>query len=200
MPSQTNKDQEIQPSKKAPKLNREEWVLAAYRVLALKGVGAIHVESLAKSLGVTKGSFYWHFRDRAELLEAILEKWHDQFVILRVEDQGGNPRDKLVNLLEIVPRSRKNTKGGSIELAMRSWARHDDAAAKVVAYVDSERLEYVAELFEDLGYPKAEAEAHAFMLYSFVMCQGIFTFEDNEVLTRIHNHSVKHLLDAFFNK
>ena len=56
-------------------LDREAWIEAAIGTLAEHGVAGVRVESLAKSLGVTKGSFYWHFRDRPDLLAAVLDFW-----------------------------------------------------------------------------------------------------------------------------
>jgi len=183
-------------TKKSQRLGRVEWIDAAFKTLTESGVSSIHVEALAKRLGVTKGSFYWHFKDRTELLNAVLEKWRDQYVIAKVEDLGGDSRKRLINLLDVVPRKRgsKHT-GGSMELAMRSWARYDDNAAKAVAEVDTLRVEYVRELLIEMGVDEKEVEARAFIVYSYVMCQGIFSFDkDDNMLERIHEIATAILL------
>ncbi len=188
-------------TKKSQRLGRAEWIDAAFRTLTESGVSSIHVEALAKRLGVTKGSFYWHFKDRTELLNAVLEKWRDQFVIARVEDLGGDSRKRLVNLLDVVPRKlgSKHT-GGSMELAMRSWARYDDTAAKAVAEVDTLRVEYVRELLLEMGIDEKEAQARAFIVYAYVMCQGIFSFDkEDDMLERIHEISTSILLKELDN-
>ncbi|RED51535.1 TetR family transcriptional regulator [Aestuariispira insulae] len=176
-------------TKRTSKLGRSEWIEAAFRLLTESGVTSINVEKLAKRLGVTKGSFYWHFKDRTELLEAVLDKWHDQYVIAKVEHMGGDAYTRLINLLDVVPRKRGSKHlGGSMELAMRSWARYDDDAENVVADVDRLRVNYVADLLRELGFPEEELESRAFLIYAYVMCQGIFSFEKtDDILERIHN-------------
>ncbi|MDX1738407.1 MAG: TetR/AcrR family transcriptional regulator [Alphaproteobacteria bacterium] len=182
--------------KKTPKLGRHEWIEAAFRTLVESGVASIHVETLAKRLGVTKGSFYWHFKDRTELLESVLEKWQEQFVIARVETMGGGSDDRLLNLLNIVPRQRGSyQRGGSMELAMRSWARTDDEAMEAVEKVDRTRVNFVESLLEPRGHSGVEKEARAFLIYSYLMCQGIFSFDkEDDILERIHKDVLNILL------
>ena len=115
-------------------LDRNNWVEAAIDVLAKEGVTGLRVEVLAKRCGVTKGSFYWHFKDRQDLLEAVLEDWKEG----RIRDiekttnvAPGQEREQLHYAIEVYGASR-NRKGMSIELAVRDWARHDKLAASVV--------------------------------------------------------------------
>lgn len=186
----------IKDEKRTNRLGREEWIRGAFQMMAESGVASISVEALAKHLGITKGSFYWHFKDRQDLLDAILEQWHHQLVISRVEAMGGDARSKLRNLLNIVPKSNRFARGGSLELAMRSWARHDEAAAKTVARVDQERLDYTAALFRELGLDEKLADARAYLLYSYVFCQGVFTFEDNDTLNRRVHDLCVHMIEG----
>lgn len=167
-----------------PRLGRDDWIAAAYVMLGEGGTAALNVERLAARLGVTKGSFYWHFKDRADLLDALRRRWTEQLVIGRVEAAGGDPRTKIMNLLDIVIRSTRQRRGGSLELAMRSWARRDPKTARVVEAVDQERLDYTARLFRDIGFEPAEAEARAFMLYAYIFSQGVFSFADEKALQR----------------
>lgn len=170
-----------------PKLGRDDWIQAAYEMLGEGGSAAVSVERLAKRLGVTKGSFYWHFKDRADLLDALRARWTEQLVIGRVEAAGGAPEEKIRNLLNIVVRSTRQHRGGSLELAMRSWARRDAETARVVEAADQARIDYTARLFRELGFTPDEAEARAFLLYAYIFCQGVFTFADEKALqARIH--------------
>ena len=164
------------------RLSREDWVRMAYKMLSENGARSLNVEALAKRLGVTKGSFYWHFKDRAELLEGVLGRWHVQLVIERTEASGGSPTDRLRYMLNIVMNARRPGRGGSLELAMRSWARRDPRVAEVVESVDIRRLEYTAGLFKECGYSDAEAEARAMLLFSYIFSQGILSFGNNRVL------------------
>ncbi len=175
------------PAVAANRLSRDDWIAEAFEMLGEGGATAISVERLAGRLGVTKGSFYWHFKDRGALLDALRDRWTGQLVISRVEAAGGDAATKVRNLLDIVVRAERQRRGGSLELAMRSWARRDAATARVVERTDQERLDYTARLFRELGFPPDEAEARAFLLYSYIFCQGVFTFDDEAALrARIH--------------
>lgn len=151
-------------------LDRNNWVEAAIDVLAKEGVTGLRVEVLAKRCGVTKGSFYWHFKDRQDLLEAVLERWKEG----RIRDiektttvAPGQEREQLHYAIEVYGASR-NRKGMSIELAVRDWARHDSQAASVVESVDLYRLECTRKLFVAAGMSDAEAKSRSLLLYACV--------------------------------
>ena len=156
----------------------------AIEVLAKDGVTGLRVEVLAKRCGVTKGSFYWHFKDRQALLDAVLEQWK----IGRIRDiekttavTPGNERDQLHYAIEVYGASR-NRKGMSIELAIRDWARHDARAAAVVEEVDLYRLECTRKLFVAAGMLDAEAKSRSLLLYACVFGLSLMHythFDDN---------------------
>lgn len=169
------------------RLSREDWISAAYETLSESGWRSLSVEALAKHLGVTKGSFYWHFKDRAALLNAVLDRWNEQLVIGRTEASGGTPQDKIRFMLDIVVNARRPGRRGSLELAMRTWARQDPNVASVVDSVDQYRLDYTAGLFRQAGFTEEEAEARAMLLFSYIFSQGILSFTDDRVLKeRLH--------------
>lgn len=169
------------PSRNAPKaqLDRNDWVEAAIDVLAKGGVGGLRVEVLAKTCGVTKGSFYWHFKDRQDLLTAVLERWREG----RIRDiekttsfAPGKERDQLHYAIEVYGTSR-NRKGIAIELAVRDWARHDAQAASVVEAVDLYRLECTRKLFVALGMSDAEAKSRSLLLYACVFGLSLMHYD-----------------------
>lgn len=161
---------------KGARLNRESWVEAGMNALAEGGVDAIRVEALAKRLKVTKGGFYWHFRDRADLLQAMLDAWRrgrlEAIARHAAREKGTDPAAVLHSLLDRYSGAR-NRKGSAIELAVRDWARRDEAAAATVAAVDDYRLEQVAGLFRDLGAVDEEAFARAYLFYAYVFGQSL---------------------------
>ena len=161
------------------------WVEVAIDVLAREGVTGLRVEVLAKKCGVTKGSFYWHFKDRQALLDAVLEHWK----IGRIRDiekttavtTPGSEREKLHYAIEVYGASR-NRKGMAIELAVRDWARHDAHAAAVVEAVDLYRLECTRKLFVAAGMSDAEAKSRSLLLYACVFGLSMMHyahFDDN---------------------
>lgn len=158
--------------KTAPRtqLDRRNWIDGAIDVLARDGVAGLRVEVLAKRCGVTKGSFYWHFKDRQDLLAAVLEHWREG----RIRDiektttvTPGMERSQLHFAIEVYGASRSR-KGMSIELAVRDWARHDPQAAAVVEAVDLYRLDCTRKLFVAAGLSDAEAKSRSLLLYACV--------------------------------
>src|SRR5262245_43252285 len=160
------------PAQRA-RLGRGEWVRAGLLLLGEESVEAVRVEPLAKRLGVTKGSFYWHFSDRSELLGAMLDAWHQwatQSIIERVDRQSQDPAERLRGLLRevVVVRPLSKDVGGLVELGIRDWARRDRRARAQLESVDSRRLAYIEDLFVRLGCSAEEAKARAFLVYAYI--------------------------------
>ena len=159
---------------KPPRLDANAWIAAAFDALAEGGVDAVRVEPLAKALDITKGSFYWHFADRRALLDAMLAAWSEGRIAAIREQAAarGAPEAVLSDLADLYTR-HANVRGLAIELAIRSLARTDEAAAKAVRAVDRERLRHVGDLFAALGWPRAEAQARAILFYSYLFGQSL---------------------------
>src|SRR5687767_9088254 len=126
---------------------RSRWIDGGLQALAAGGPEAVRVEPLARSLGVTKGGFYWHFEDRGALLDAMLDRFEQagvDEVIERVEREGGDARAKLRRLFAVTSAGGKPFR---IELAIRDWARRDKTVAKRLRRVDNRRMDYLRSLF-----------------------------------------------------
>jgi len=159
----------------APTLDAAAWVDAALDLLAEGGVDAVRIDPLAKRLGVTRGSFYWHFKDRQALHDAMLKEWRKRAsyrIGARIESRAATPAERLRQTLALPHASPRSKRAAAIELAIRLWARRDAAAAKAVAHIDDVRLTYYATLFSEMGVPAAEARRRAFMLYAALMGQA----------------------------
>ncbi|MBL8395583.1 MAG: TetR/AcrR family transcriptional regulator [Candidatus Accumulibacter sp.] len=161
-------------------LDRNEWIQSAIETLAEQGVQGMRVEVLAKNFGVTKGSFYWHFKDRKDLFDAVLQTWRDGR-IRDIEKQSvatpGREESQLLHLIDVYGATR-NRKGISIELAVREWARRDAQAAAVVAEVDTWRIECTRKLFVALGVSDEEAKSRSLLLYAYVFGQSLMACEN----------------------
>jgi AcrR family transcriptional regulator len=153
----------------------DSWIEAGFEEIARSGVEGVRVEVLAKNLGITKGGFYRRFRDRAALLEGMLQIWRDGR-IAAIEKQtsldGATARERLRALIQLYS-ERMNTQGMAVELAIRQWARSDDKAAAAVASVDAARLKNVGHLYRATGLPAEEADAQAFLFYCFIFGQSL---------------------------
>jgi AcrR family transcriptional regulator len=140
------------------RLAPEDWIAAAFRALGQGGLAAVRVEPLARELGVSKGSFYWHFKDLPSLLQVMLTHWEDQAterIIAMAETASPDPVDRLLRLSELATGDLDEPYGGfHTEAAIRDWSRHDPAAGAVQARVDRRRLAYLAAAFDAAGRPE----------------------------------------------
>jgi AcrR family transcriptional regulator len=147
---------------------RQRWIEEALQALAQGGPDAVRIEPLAKSLGVTRGGFYWHFEDRGALLGEMLDTWErvaTDEVIERVERKGGDPRAKvrragaLTFSDDLLP----------IDLAVRAWSRHDPDVAERLRRVDNRRMGYLRGLFGAFCSDEAEIEARSMLAFSLLI-------------------------------
>jgi len=158
------------------KTQRDAWLEMGFAMLAEGGAENVRIEPLARRLSVTKGGFYWHFKDRADLLAAILARWRDgrvEVIARHAAPVGDENADSVLRRLLARYLDQPNPRGTAIEMAVRDWARHDPAAAEAVAAVDKARLAHVSPLFEALGMESREAGARARLFYAYVFGQNL---------------------------
>jgi AcrR family transcriptional regulator len=139
-----------------------DWVKAGLKALAADGVGALKADLLAKSLGISRGSFYWHFADIGAFHAAVLTRWREKETEAVIQDlEGVVPRgDRLRSLLR-----RAFTADARLEIAVRAWAVSDPEARAAVAAVDRRRLAYLEDILAAAGVDTASAFARARILY-----------------------------------
>ncbi|MDQ2585252.1 TetR/AcrR family transcriptional regulator [Saccharothrix yanglingensis] len=146
------------------RLSKQDWLTAALTALAEGGVAAVAVEPLAQRLGVTRGSFYWHFADRNSLLHEALEWWEQEGTEAVIERVDGiaEPRQRLRALFRIAI-TEDPTNG--LEPALVAHA--DDAAvAPVLNRVTRRRVAFLADVYVELGLPAGEARYRALSAYA----------------------------------
>lgn len=169
----------MKPDRIRTQLDRNEWIDSAIEALAEEGTAGMRVEALAKRFGVTKGSFYWHFKDRQDLFSAVLQTWKEGR-IRDIDKQScatpGKECDQLLRIIDIYSANR-NRKGISIELAVRDWARRDAQAHAVVEEVDTYRLESTRRLFVASGRSDIEAKSRSLLLYAYVFGQSLMAYD-----------------------
>lgn len=164
MKTKTRKKQGSRTAK--PSLSRKEWFDQALRILQDEGIAGVRVERLARDLGVTKGSFYWHFVDRADLLNSLLEYWSDEFtgvIADNPEFQGGDPTQRLYRIMEAIDELTL----ARFDLAIRSWAKHDPRSAAQVRKVYRTRLDFIRNVFAEIGFRGDELKmrTRTFVIY-----------------------------------
>jgi AcrR family transcriptional regulator len=152
------------------RLQREDWVEAALRRLATGGVETVRVELLARDLGVSKGSFYWHFKDRAELLDAVLRRWEATTErVIASAAEAATPPERMARFLDLATAWAGDAGEAELENAVLAWAQQDPAVAERVAAVEAIRTKNAEQLLSELGFPPAEAAAWADLGYTTVV-------------------------------
>src|SRR5215208_6112236 len=148
-------------------LGREDWLRAARRVLLTRGADGVRVEPLARDLGVTKGSFYWHFANRGDLLEALLVEWEQETSLLSEALRRANPRGELPAIVaELSRRNLASERGESpSDAAIFAWAANDPDVARRVNRVEEERMQ----LFRKLTGKKALADLFYYAYHGFLL-------------------------------
>jgi AcrR family transcriptional regulator len=145
----------------ADQLSAQDWVDLGLKTLARSGFTALKAEPLAKAMGVSRGSFYWHFADIGAYHAAILARWREvaaEQIIANLEAVRGE--DPLAVLLRMTFGSRL-----VLEKAVRSWAAHDPKARTAVVAIDRRRLDYIERLLKQSGLAVEAARARAQILY-----------------------------------
>jgi AcrR family transcriptional regulator len=147
-----------------PPLGRKDWIEAAIAMLAADNAEALRVDTLAEKLGVTKGSFYWHFKGREDLLYAVLEEWRLRMtsqIQTLILDRSGTPWERVERLLRIAISGRPDVPGGPFEITLRDWARRDARVADVVRSVDAARNAFAEQLYREAGLSETDAQDYA---------------------------------------
>ena len=165
----------MKPAKKANKrdetvrLGRDDWLDAAFQAVVEGGFDNVRVLVLADTLGVTRGSFYWHFVDHAELVSALLARWREQELASSRSLEAlatSDPRADLERLLDAaLAHAGANLENMRFELALRGLGRRDPAVAGMLAEVDQLRLALFEAKFERLTGDRTTATDLAALFY-----------------------------------
>lgn len=135
-------------------LTAEDWLMAGFRALARSGPTALRAEALARDLGVTKGSFYWHFVDLAAYVRRLIGLWEERGFdgVIAQLDPDAPPRARLEQLCLLAVEFRDPAYGSTaLEPALRAWALASEDVAKAVARMDTRRLAYLSALCREAG-------------------------------------------------
>ncbi|WP_101924906.1 MULTISPECIES: TetR/AcrR family transcriptional regulator [Luteimonas] len=152
------------PAVRQARLSAEDWAQAALDLIAESGVQAVAVEPLARRLGVTKGSFYWHFPSRDALLQAALERWEsvEQEALFGALEKMPDPRERLRALFQVVAHEYKSHVIYSALLKAQDHA----TVQPVIERVSKRRLDYLTASFRQAGLGREAAQHRARLTYT----------------------------------
>ena len=145
------------------RLRKSDWLRGALDLLSIAGVESVKIVPLAKRLGVTSGSFYWHFEDRPELYGALLDYWEREMTDKAIEAAKaftGSPQQRIWNLMEEV----MDTGMARYDLAVWHWAQSDTTAHEVFTRAIEKRFSFAAWMFEQAGFDAVQSETRGRMM------------------------------------
>ena len=159
-------DANMSQNRGRPGVSKAEWLEAGLQALSERGVSSLTVEGLAKSLNIAKAGFYWHFKNRDDLLRQLLDYWTHEIT----EVVTSNPE-----IFKLKPKSRLIRTAETIldydltryEIAIRQWALQDAGAARAVKKVNRLRLEFVRTTFSELGFKSEDLEMRTMMFVCY---------------------------------
>ena len=178
---------------KTQRLGTHDWLAEALETLGREGVVGVNVENVARSMGVTKGSFYHHFKNREEFINRLLEYWETELtdkIDAHLSHLHGKPAEQLLALLEFIAENETNR----YDASMRAWALHDERVATVVRRVDQKRLAYVRALFRKMGFPAEQAGIRSRMSYYYVVGEHTALAEERTLESRLEDIKLRHEL------
>lgn len=152
---------------RASDLSAVSWVDAAYEQFCRAGIGSVRVEALARALGATKGSFYWHFANRKALVDAVMDRWEatETEQVIAAANAGGTAAERLELLFAAVA-GRATPRHGEVTLYVEAAA---EGVRDHVARVTERRLTYLAQILVELGFDRGEAFRRAMIATSVVL-------------------------------
>lgn len=175
--------------KDSPEQGRSEraWLRAAYEILTESGVEAVKIMPLAKRLGVSRTGFYWHFKDREALLEAMIERWEEKNtgnLVARCEAYAEDICEAMFNLFDCW--LDDGLFDAPLDLAIRNWARNDPTLQTRLDAADKARQQAVTEMYLRFQYDASQAHVRAMtVMYTQIGYISMKVVEDKP--TRIAN-------------
>ena len=152
----------------ATRLTREDWVRGAIEALQERGVDGVKIVVIADRLGVTSGSFYWHFKGLRELLDCVLEYWEVELtdaIMERAKSFSGTPEERILDLmLQVI-----EIDAAAPDHAILVWARSDPAAKEVFERTLRRRFDFAGWMFRQAGFSDRQAAIRGRLMVAYLM-------------------------------
>jgi AcrR family transcriptional regulator len=148
-------------------ITKEEWLTCALNVLESTGIDGVRIEKLARQLGVSRSGFYWHFKDRQDLLTHILEYWAHEYTEV-VTDNKALTEGPAVQRLENIMRTVRDYELNRFEAAIFIWSQSDPAAKETFNRAYKMRLDFIRNIFSELEFKGDELEMRAQLFMGYL--------------------------------
>jgi AcrR family transcriptional regulator len=172
-----------QKAKKKKGVSKEQWLVQALDTLETDGFNAVKIEKLAKKLGTSRSGFYYHFKNRQDLLQHLLTYWAEEYtsVITDNPDMINLDAEQRIRTTMEMVREKKLPK---YDLAMTAWAKVDPLVDKIVKRVVKMRLDFTRSIFEELGFNGDELEMRARLFLCYHAWEAVIFPDDNEKINK----------------
>lgn len=175
------------------RLTKTDWLDHGLRTLAASGPNALKVAPMSTALKVSRGSFYWHFKDIADFRSELLRWWQQRTTEQIIEElESEEPEPTRLNYLM----KRAYGADHSLDRAVRYWAAEDAEVARVVASVDARRVAYMTELLEAVGVRGRQASSRAAFLYWAYLGQTVAVDPRQTLMTPAHLDEISDLFKS----
>lgn len=154
------------------RLSKIQWIDHGLESLATSGFTALKADKLAKSLGVSRGSFYWHFKNLADFHSAVLDRWQEISVTLPISDVESSKPNAGARIEALIQLAAGDSL--HLERAVRAWADSSESVRTAVGQVDQQRAAYLKQTLLDFGLSEEKAAARAHLIYYAFLGQIIF--------------------------
>ena len=145
---------------------REDWLNTSLDTLISEGVDQVKVLNIADKLRCSRSSFYWYFKNRAELLEALLDHWESMnthSIVKQAQEPADTITSAMVNVFKCW--TDPNIFNSKLDFAIREWSRRSGSVRRAVDISDDARITAIAGMFQRFGYPPGEATVRARVTY-----------------------------------
>ena len=163
---------------RSKRLSRQDWLNAAIQELEEHGFDGIKVVVLAKKIGSTSGSFYWHFKDQPALLAAVLEFWEETLtneIIVRSRRFGGSPEERILELMTNVIEHD----AAGLDHAISVWARRDKKVKEIYERTIERRFDHAAWMFRQVGFSRRQAAIRGRLMVAYLMGESSTLLKSN---------------------
>jgi AcrR family transcriptional regulator len=161
------------------RLTRTSWVEAGLEALRRDGPSALAAEPMARELGVSRGSFYWHFENALDFQAAVLGQWEEQWtsrIIAAVENSAGDPQKRLQALIQ-----KTGGEDASVYASAKAMARLHPEFQDMMSRVDERRISFVGSLLVEGGVPARVAKLRSQVIYAWAMGQMLISGDRQRV-------------------
>lgn len=175
---------------KLKRISKDEWLACALKALENSGIDGVRVDKLARQLGVARSGFYWHFKDRQDLLTHMLEYWAHEYTEVVTENKALT-EGPAIQRLENVMRTVRDYELNRFEAAIFVWSQSDPAAKETFNRAFKMRLDFIRNIFSELGFKGDELEMRVQLFMGYLaweytdFCQQSKTKQDRLLKLRL---------------